>query len=38
MEVKVPGEFQSSNFDEGYTQQDIPRTTQRTLGHQQITL
>ena len=31
MEVKVPGEFQSSNFDEGYTQQDIPSTTQRYI-------
>ena len=31
MEVKVPGEFQSSNFDEGCTQQDIPSTTQRYI-------
>ena len=31
MEAKVPGEFQSSNFDEGYTQQDIPSTTQRYI-------
>ena len=31
MEVKVPGELQSSNFDEGYTQQDIPSTTQRYI-------
>ena len=31
MEVKGPGEFQSSNFDEGYTQQDIPSTTQRYI-------
>ena len=26
MEIKDPSEFQSSNFDEGYTQQDIPST------------
>ena len=36
MEVKVSGVFQSSNFDRGYTQQDIPSSTQRYISRPSI--